>query len=141
MRTFPLEIPPRLELECLKVLWRLESATVKQVQEFLNKDRRLAYTTIMTVLERLVRRGLVARRKQGRSFVYMPVVDRNALRRVAVSQLLEDFFDGSVSDLIRFLDFTEPGTRLSQPAQRRETEATSSFVETIEPGRLEPELL
>ncbi|HUS04778.1 MAG TPA: BlaI/MecI/CopY family transcriptional regulator [Bryobacteraceae bacterium] len=98
------EIPPPLELQCLKALWMLGEANVKAVRQVVTKDRALAYTTVMTVLDRLVRRGGVGRRKVGRSFVYSPLLTRDSLRRLAVQQLVECFFDGSEDTLRSYLD-------------------------------------
>ena len=86
------EVPPPLELLCLRALWRLEEANVKEVRRVVAETRPLAYTTIMTVLERLVRKGKLARRKVGRAFVYSPQASRDAMRRVAIDELLEGFF-------------------------------------------------
>ena len=57
----------------------------------------------MTVLERLVRKGRLKRRKTGRSFVYSPEASRDAMRRAAVRELVDGFFDGSEQELVRFL--------------------------------------
>src|ERR1700694_3736810 len=108
------EIPPPLELECLKALWRLREASVRDVREVLTPHRTLAYTTVMTVLDRLVRRGGVVRRKEGRSFVYTPVMSRESLRKLAVRQLVDSFFDGSEEALLRYLD--SAGLALSMTA-------------------------
>ncbi len=97
------DIPPPLELECLKTLWALGEANVKEVREMLAPRRPLAYTTVMTVLERLAKKGGVTRRKVGRSFVYVPVLTRENLRRLAVKELLDSFFDGSPDALIHYL--------------------------------------
>jgi BlaI family penicillinase repressor len=97
------EIPPPLELQCLKALWILGEANVKEVRQMLLPTRKLAYTTVMTVLDRLARRGGVNRRKVGRSFLYTPVLTRDNLRRAAVKELVEGFFDGSHDTLIEYL--------------------------------------
>ena len=97
------EIPPPLELECLKALWTLGEGNVKDVRGALRANRALAYTTVMTVLDRLARKGGVARRKVGRSFVYVPVLSRTNLRRLAVRDLVDRFFDGSEEALIHYL--------------------------------------
>jgi len=97
------EVPPPLELMCLRALWSLEEGNVKAVQQVVAQSRPLAYTTIMTVLDRLVRKGMLARRKVGRSFVYAPQASRDAMRRAAVRELLEGYFDGSEEQLVRFL--------------------------------------
>ena len=97
------DVPPPLELACLKALWSLQEGNVKAVQRIVAQSRPLAYTTIMTVLERLVRKGKLARRKVGRAFVYSPEASRDAMRRVAIHELLEGFFDGSQAELMEFL--------------------------------------
>ena len=97
------EMPPPLELECLKVLWTLGEGNVREVRRALSADRALAYTTVMTVLERLARKGGVARRKVGRSFVYAPLLKRDSLRRLAIRDLVDRFFDGSEDALLDYL--------------------------------------
>src|SRR5690242_14625099 len=97
------DIPPPLEMLCLKALWSLQSGNVREVQEIVAHSRPLAYTTIMTVLERLVRKGKLARHKVGRAFVYSPQAPRDALRRAAIRELVDGFFDGSEEELIAFL--------------------------------------
>jgi predicted transcriptional regulator len=95
------ELPPRLELECLKALWNLGEANVRDVQSSL--ARSLAYTTVMTVLDRLARRGCVERRKVGRGFIYSAVLSRDSVRRVALDDLIHCFFDGSEESLRHYL--------------------------------------
>jgi predicted transcriptional regulator len=97
------EVPPPLELMCLRALWSLQEGNVKAVQQVVAQTRPLAYTTIMTVLDRLVRKGMLTRRKVGRAFVYAPQASRDTMRRAAVRELLEGYFDGSEEELIRFL--------------------------------------
>lgn len=97
------DIPPPLELECLKALWTLGEGNVKDVRRSIAANRNLAYTTVMTVLDRLARKGGVARRKVGRSFVYAPVLRRENLRRLAIRDLVDRFFDGSEDALIEYL--------------------------------------
>lgn len=98
------EIPPPLELACLTILWNQGEAAVGEVQEALQPARPLAYTTVMTVLERLARKGMVTRRKLGRSFRYAPARDRDQMRSQALNLLISQFFDGSRQELQRFLD-------------------------------------
>jgi predicted transcriptional regulator len=97
------DVPPPLELACLKALWTLQEGNVKAVQEIVALSRPLAYTTIMTVLDRLVRKGKLTRRKVGRAFVYSPEASRDTMRRAAVRELLDGFFDGSEDELLQFL--------------------------------------
>jgi BlaI family transcriptional regulator, penicillinase repressor len=111
------EVPPPLELMCLRALWSIHEGNVTAVQQIVAQTRPLAYTTIMTVLDRLVRKGILARRKVGRSFVYVPQSSRDTMRRAAVRELLEGYFDGSEEELLRFLRGAD-----GQPAARRDTE-------------------
>jgi predicted transcriptional regulator len=97
------DMPPPLELECLKVLWGIGEGTVRDVRQVMLGDRSLAYTTVMTVLDRLEKRGGVSRRKQGRSFVYVPKLSREDLRKSAVKELVDQFFDGSDEALKEYL--------------------------------------
>lgn len=97
------EIPPPLELECLKALWRIGTGSVKDVRDVLTENRSLAYTTVMTVLERLVRRGAVGRTKQGRAFTYQARLDREQARQLAVKELVATYFGGSEEALREYL--------------------------------------
>jgi predicted transcriptional regulator len=81
-------------MECLKALWALGEGNVRQVREVLLRQRPLAYTTVMTVLDRLARRKCVQRRKVGRSFRYSPLLSRDSVRRLAIKDLVDCFFDG-----------------------------------------------
>ena len=101
------EIPPPLELACLQTLWQLGEGSVKDVREGL-AQRNLAYTTVMTVLDRLARRGAVARRKKGRAFLYAPVMGREQTREIAVKELVHTHFDGSTRALREYLDNPQP---------------------------------
>lgn len=114
------EIPPPLELLCLRVLWSMGEASVKDVRLAVAESRPLAYTTIMTVLERLLRKGRLTRRKSGRAFLYSPVASRDAMREVAVRELLEAFFDGQPAELLKYLQ--APGGRVAAGAAAEEAD-------------------
>jgi predicted transcriptional regulator len=104
------ELPPRLELDCLKALWSLGEANVRQVRQALAAERDLAYTTVMTIMDRLARRGCVRRRKTGRSFVYSPVLTREEVRSRAIRDLIDCYFEGSNELLRIYLDGPAPDT-------------------------------
>jgi predicted transcriptional regulator len=120
------EIPPPLELACLKALWGIGEGTVKDVRGVVTESRNLAYTTVMTVLDRLEKRGSVQRKKVGRSFVYTPVLGKDELRRLAVSALVETFFDGSRDELIRFLQ--DRPARVKSTIQPSEPESIDTDI-------------
>jgi BlaI family transcriptional regulator, penicillinase repressor len=99
----PHHLPPPLELTCLQALWRLGEGTVHDVRRAVSRERILAYTTVMTLLGRLEKRGCVTRRKPGRSYIYRPRLSRDTLREYAMKQFLDSFFDGSAEALLRYL--------------------------------------
>jgi predicted transcriptional regulator len=103
MSKTPRDVPPPLELACLKALWALQEGNVRAVQQLVALSRPLAYTTIMTVLDRLVRKGKLTRRKVGRAFVYSPEASRDSMRRAALRELVDGYFDGSEAELLAFL--------------------------------------
>jgi predicted transcriptional regulator len=89
-----------LELDCMKVLWRYPGASVAQVRAGL--PRPLAYTTVMTVLDRMSAKGLVARQKNGRAYLYTAALDLETARRSAVSRLAARFFENDPAALARY---------------------------------------
>ncbi|MDE0436572.1 MAG: BlaI/MecI/CopY family transcriptional regulator [Bryobacterales bacterium] len=104
--------PSPLELEALKVLWALGSGTVADVRDALEPQRELAYTTVLTLLDRLAGKGAVRREKLGRGYVYHPALSREAALESALERLAKDFFQGSQDLLLAYLqDRSEPADR------------------------------
>ena len=110
-------LPPRLEFEALKALWSLGEATVADVRAELKSAKPLAYTTVLTLLDRLASRGAVSRRKKGRAYVYTPVLTRQAALDMALGRLVDDFFGDSREDLISYLQ----DESAAKPRERLET--------------------
>jgi predicted transcriptional regulator len=81
------------EREVLEVLWIEGSATVQQVVEGLKTA--LAYTTVMTTLDRLYKKGLLQRSKRDRAFVYKPALSKNDLERGRASAMVHRLFSDS----------------------------------------------
>ncbi len=88
------------ELEIMHVVWELGDATVKQVHEVLSARRPVAYTTVMTMLGLLAKKGHLKREESGRAFVYRPAHPKGRV----VSRMLDDFvekvFRGSARPLV-----------------------------------------
>lgn len=93
-----LDLPP-LELECMKALWALKEATVEEIRAHLLPARPLAYTTVLTVMDRLARKGVAERRKRGRAHVYTAAIPEDSIRDRALERLIADFFGGSREQL------------------------------------------
>jgi BlaI family penicillinase repressor len=111
----PREVPPPLEMLCLKALWAMGEANVSQVREAIASSRPLAYTTVLTVLERLARRNVVSRSKVGRAFVYRPGISRETMRRMALKEFVASFFEGSEEQLADFMRRPEPDHSMPEP--------------------------
>ncbi len=94
-----LDLAP-LELDCMNTLWPIGQATVREIRDLLATRRPRAYTTIMTIMDRLARKGVVERVKTGRAYVYRPRLTAEEARSQAVGQVLENFFGGSKEALL-----------------------------------------
>ena len=99
----PRDVPPPLEMLCLKALWSLGEGNVAGVRGLVGETKPLAYTTVMTVLERLARKKLVSRRKVGRAFVNAPSISRDTMRRLALKEFVASYFEGAEEKLAAFL--------------------------------------
>ena len=85
----------------LRELWAgTEPMDVRGMLERLNdrRERQLAYTTVMTVMARLAEKGILARTRQGRGFVYAPVAKDAA--EIAVRSLVRDFGDAALTHFV-----------------------------------------
>src|SRR5690349_20670301 len=84
------------ELRLMEVIWQRSPATVAEVAESVPQ---LAYSTVLTTLRILEEKGYLTHTKEGRAFVYAPVVDRQEASRSAVRHLVSRFF-GNRADLL-----------------------------------------
>jgi len=89
--------PTELELEIPKILWRDGPAPVRRVRDSLAETRDLAYTSVMTVLNIMVEKKYVRRRRRGGSYVYRPCVTHEWTARRMLGDVVERLFDGSAS--------------------------------------------
>lgn len=117
-----LDLAP-LELDCMNTLWPMGEGTVRDIRDRLAERRPRAYTTIMTIMDRLARKGVVERRKVGRAYSYRPNLTVEDARAQALGQVLENFFAGSKEALLSQLGRapqspTPDGSGLSAPRAR-----------------------
>jgi BlaI family transcriptional regulator, penicillinase repressor len=91
------------ELEIMKVVWRLESATVRQVYETLLKKRHIAYTTVMTMMKILEQKGYLKKRQEDRAYVYTPVQPQKQVLGGMVREFVNRVFNGSAEPLLLHL--------------------------------------
>lgn len=91
----PSKHPTELELEILKVLWQHGPLPVKALRDALADFRDLAYTSVITVMNIMVGKGYLDRRKEGASYIYRPLVTEKATRGRMLRDLVNRAFDGS----------------------------------------------
>ena len=85
--------PPR-ELAVMSVLWRVESATVAEVLDVLDED--LAYTSVLSVLQTLERKGYVRHEAEGRAYQYQAVIAAECAGGSALGRIRDSIFHGSI---------------------------------------------
>lgn len=110
-----LDLAP-LELDCMNTLWPMGQATVREIRDGLAARRPRAYTTIMTIMDRLARKGIVERRKVGRAYMYSPNLSADEARTQALGQVIENFFGGSKEALLAQLSGDAPRARAAVAA-------------------------
>jgi BlaI family penicillinase repressor len=89
------------EMDVMNVLWRLGSGTVSEVQQGLSDD--LAYTTVLTILRTLEKKGHLRHEAEGRAHRYVPLVDKAEAQEGAVGRVTRKLFSGSPELLMAHL--------------------------------------
>lgn len=92
-----------VQLVVMRALWRTGEAPTARVVEQVARDRKLAYTTVSTLLGRLEKRGLVASRQEGREKIYRPLVSEDEAQTAMVSGLVSRLFRGDPAALVSHL--------------------------------------
>ncbi len=107
------------EWQIMNALWQEHPATARQIMDRLDRRVNWAYTTIKTMLTRLVEKKAVSEAKQGNTSLYEPLVSQQKARRSAFRSLLDQAFDGAVGPLVHFLAEEEQLTAREKRALRR----------------------
>ena len=93
--------PTDRELDALKVLWDRGEATVRDVADAMNsRGADLAYTTVLSLLQVMEQKGLVSHRRDGKAYVYLPLIERESTFRQIAGGFLERVFDGAVDEYL-----------------------------------------
>jgi predicted transcriptional regulator len=102
MRTPQPTLTPQ-ELAIMKVVWRLEKATVRDVYEALRAKRSIAYTTVMTMMKILEEKGYLKKTRLERAYVYKPSRPRQQVVGAMVREFVDRVFDGAAGGLLAHL--------------------------------------
>ncbi|NLY01244.1 MAG: BlaI/MecI/CopY family transcriptional regulator [Rhodopirellula sp.] len=94
--------PTELELEILKVLWDASPLPAREVRARLEERSRrvLSYSSVITMLNIMVRKGYLRRKKDGKAFLFVPKVQRESVAGGIVGDLISRVFDGSASAMV-----------------------------------------
>jgi len=103
-------MPSERELEALKVLWARGEATVRQICDAINeRGERLAYTTVLSLLQVMEQKGLVGHTASGRVYSYFARIDRERTLRRLARGFLDRVFDGAMDEyVLHALDAKRP---------------------------------
>jgi BlaI family transcriptional regulator, penicillinase repressor len=124
-----LDLAP-LELDCMNTLWPMGQGTVREIRDSLAARRPRAYTTIMTIMDRLARKGVVERRKVGRAYMYSPNLSAEEARAQALGQVIENFFGGSKEALLAQLAGDAPRARAAVAALASDGDRLEALMPT-----------
>lgn len=101
-RTTPIRLG-ETELEVLDIVWELGTASVADVLEIIRKKRKVAYTTVMTVMRKLADKGYLEFKEEGRSYLYSPCIPAAQVRGRLLSDMVASVFGGSRVAAVRTL--------------------------------------
>ncbi|MBO2535662.1 MULTISPECIES: BlaI/MecI/CopY family transcriptional regulator [Rummeliibacillus] len=97
-----------LEAKIMDILWNHDEMTIKEVQHILEKDKTKNFNTVMTVMNRLVEKGILQKRTEGRSSLYKPVQSRdeflNVQSKEMTTELMDEFGNVVVSHMLDALE-------------------------------------
>jgi predicted transcriptional regulator len=88
------------ELEIMKLVWERDSAMVRDVYEALLERRKIAYTTVMTMMKILETKGYLKKRRHDRAFVYRPVHPKGQVIGGMIREFIDRVFNGSAEPLL-----------------------------------------
>lgn len=95
--------PAELELKILSVLWEHGPQTVRAVLDLLPDGRTRAYTTVLSTMQVMEKKGLLSHSREGVSHVFRPEVDRGDVMRPMMGELMNNVFSGSPSAVLQCL--------------------------------------
>ncbi len=91
------------EMEILQLVWERGESTVSDIQEEILKLRKVAYTTVMTIMKNLADKGYLTYRKDGLTYVYSPKKPEEDVKSSLLEAILNKVFKGSPAELVQTL--------------------------------------
>ncbi len=116
--------PTEGELEILQVLWKRQSATVREVHEEIIKNKEAGYTTTLKLMQIMFEKGLVSRDSSSKVHVYKPAVTKENTQSLLVNKMIDSLFGGSPAQLVM-------QALGNHKASKQELEEISNFLKSI----------
>jgi BlaI family penicillinase repressor len=101
----------RMQFRIMQILWDHGRASAREITDVLNGSEPVAHSTVQTLLRQLEAKGAVGHEEEGRTFVFLPRLKEDKVKRTAAHDLLERVFGGNVGSLVAHL---LKGERLSK---------------------------
>ena len=92
--------PTESELEIMQILWEYGPLTVREVNDLLNQQRRVGYTTTLKIMQIMAEKELLTRDTEHRSHVYTPTLQSEEVQSTILDHVLKTVFKGSRSNLV-----------------------------------------
>jgi len=92
-----------VQLRIMRLLWKNQRATARELTEELNQSEPIAHSTVQTLLRQLEAKGAVAHEKEQRTFFFFPIVKEDKVKKSASKDLIQNVFGGNVGGLVSYL--------------------------------------
>jgi predicted transcriptional regulator len=92
--------PTESELEVLKVLWQMGRATVKQVNEEINKTKETGYTTTLKFMQIMFEKGLVSKNAEGKQHIFEAKIGEEDTQKSLLNRFIDSTFQGNAMSLV-----------------------------------------
>src|SRR3954468_20517237 len=93
----------RMQFRIMQILWDRGRASAREITDVLNTSEAVAHSTVQTLLRQLEAKGAVGHEEEGRTFVFLPRLKEDKVKRTAAHDLLERVFGGNVGSLVAHL--------------------------------------
>jgi BlaI family transcriptional regulator, penicillinase repressor len=130
-------VPTDRELQALKVLWQHGEVAVREIYDQMNSGgAKLAYTTVLSLLQVMEQKGLVKHRQSGKAYLYSAEVERDRTFRKLAGGFLEKVFDGAVDEyLVHALQSRRPSAEELDRLEKMIAEVRAKSQQRPKKGR------
>lgn len=92
--------PTESELEVLQILWELGPSTVRVINDRLNRDKKVGYTTTLKIMQIMAEKGILSRDTENKTHIYSSLISQDAAQQQMLDKLLNTVFGGSAKKLV-----------------------------------------